>query len=83
MTHKIDPNVDEAREYVLADLADVNKAARFGYVPGVGPASASEPRVNLTRDPYHTDGLRLVLEVAQTQAEPKFLGWEFPYQMAS
>ena len=60
-THKIDPNVDETREYLLEDLAYAQSVAAYGYVRGVGRAPFDEPRGNLTGDPYFTDGLRLVV----------------------
>ena len=60
-THKIDPDVDETREYLLEDLAYSQSLKAFGYVPGVGEAPFDEPRGNLTGDPYFTDGLRIVL----------------------
>jgi hypothetical protein len=66
-THKIDPDVDETREYLLEDLAYAQSVAAFGYVGGVGFASYDQPRSNLTGDPYFTDGLRVVLFVS---AEP-------------
>ena len=66
-THKIDPDVDEAREYLLEDLAYAQSVRAFGYVNGVGTASFDAPRSNLTGDPYFTDGLRLVLHLT---AEP-------------
>ena len=59
-THKIDPNVDETREYLLEDLAYAQSLGGFGYVRGVGVAPFDEPRGNLTGDPYFTDGLRAV-----------------------
>ncbi len=63
-THKIDPDVDETREYLLEDLAYAQSLAAFGYVGGVGLASYDQPRGNLTGDPYFTDGLRIVLFVS-------------------
>jgi hypothetical protein len=63
-THKIDPDVDETREYLLEDLAYAQSLKAFGYVPGVGPAEFEEPRGNLTGDPYFTDGRRIVLFVS-------------------
>ena len=60
-THKIDPDVDETREYLLEDLAYSQSLKGFGYVAGVGAAPFAEPRGNLTGDPYFTDGLRIVL----------------------
>ncbi len=60
-THKIDPQVDETREYLLEDLAYSQSLLKFGYVDGVGAAGYDQPRGNLTGDPYFTDGRRLVL----------------------
>lgn len=63
-THKIDPDVDETREFLLEDLAFAQALKRFGYVGGVGPASYEQPRGNLTGDPYFTDGWRAMLWVS-------------------
>jgi hypothetical protein len=60
-THKIDPDVDEDRDYLLQDLALSGYLAVAGLVPGVGAAPRSAPRHNLTGDPYFTDGKRLVV----------------------
>ncbi|MGI9341855.1 MAG: LssY C-terminal domain-containing protein [Gammaproteobacteria bacterium] len=63
-THKIDPDVDETREYLVENLAYSQSLAKLGYVAGVGAAPIDAPRANLTGDPYITDGLRVVLWVA-------------------
>ncbi len=60
-THKIGPDVDFDRAYLLQDLLMSGFVERYGYVDGVGAAPASAPRVNLTGDPYYTDGLRVVV----------------------
>jgi hypothetical protein len=60
-THKIDPDVDETREYLLEDMAYAEALSRFGYVGGVGAAPYEQPRGNLTGDPYFTDGQRVVM----------------------
>ncbi|MEH6586971.1 MAG: LssY C-terminal domain-containing protein [Halioglobus sp.] len=60
-THKIDPDVDETREFLLEDLAFSQAVKAFGYLGGVGSADYDEPRGNLTGDPYFTDGRRLLL----------------------
>lgn len=49
LTHKIDPNVDEAREYLVQDLLYSLRVVRFGYVGGVGQATSSKPQYNYTR----------------------------------
>jgi LssY C-terminus len=50
-THKIAPDVDFDRAYLLQDLIMSGFVERYGYVDGVGAAPASEPRKNLTGDP--------------------------------
>lgn len=60
-THKIDPDVDETREFLLEDMAFTQALTGFGYVGGVGAATYDEPRGNLTGDPYFTDGRRVVM----------------------
>jgi hypothetical protein len=72
-THRIDPDVDESRDYVLEDLLESQRVEHLGYVPGVGPCERSEPRHNLTGDPYFTDGNRAIAIVSGTRTEAKFL----------
>jgi hypothetical protein len=61
VTHKIDPDLDEARSSLLEDLIYSQQIAKIGWVKGVGTATRSKPRENLTGDPYFTDGYILVL----------------------
>jgi hypothetical protein len=78
-THKIDPDVDEARTALVEDLAYSQNLAIIGLVKGVGAAPKSTPRGNLTGDPYYTDGVRAVLifDARPTSlAEIDFLAWE-------
>jgi hypothetical protein len=60
-THKIDPDVDEARAALVEDMAYSQNFAKFGRVAGVGAAPQGAARENLTTDPYYTDGYRAVL----------------------
>ncbi|MCP4269162.1 MAG: hypothetical protein GY777_26945 [Candidatus Brocadiaceae bacterium] len=69
MTHKIDPNVDDSREYVFGDLIHISRVNHFGYVKGVEKAEKDSPRKNLTGDPYFTDGFRLVIELSDTHIQ--------------
>ena len=62
-THKIDPDVDETREFLLEDLAYAQALKKFAYVGGVGEVSMDQPSGNLTGDPWFSDGYRLVLWV--------------------
>ncbi len=81
-THVIDPDVDEARTYLIEDLAYSQALAKFGFVKGVGEASKDAPRMNLVGDPYYTDGLRVVMFFEprpRTLADLEFIqGWERP-----
>jgi len=77
-THVIDPVVDEAREYLFHSLLHRDAVDRFAFVKGVGEASESQPRFNLTGDPYITDGMRLVVWLSSEPVPPdraEDLGW--------
>jgi len=75
-THKIDPDVDEARDYVIDDLVARGRVSHVGYVNGVKEAPPSAPRRNLTGDPYVTDGQRAVVVLSKTRTEVSYLRWE-------
>jgi len=80
-THKIDPNVDETREYLLEDLAYAQSLKAFGYVGGVGEVSMDQPRGNLTGDPWFTDGYRVVLWVSSEPvpiSDVQLMNWRIP-----
>jgi LssY C-terminus len=74
-THKIDPDVDDARDYVLDDLMEAGRVAQVGYAAGVEAAQRTAPRHNLTGDPYFTDGLRAVTIFSEMRTTPTFLNW--------
>ncbi len=81
-THKIDPNVDETREYLLEDLAYAQTLKKIGYVKGVGQVPMDQPKGNLTGDPWFSDGYRLVLWVTSEPNEIddlQVLPWHNPY----
>lgn len=67
-THKVDPDVDETREFLVENLAYSQALAKLGYIDGVGAAPLEAPRGNLTGDPYFTDGKRVVLWIS---SQPK------------
>lgn len=80
-THKIDPDVDETREFLLENLAYSEVLAKFAYVGGVGAAPIDEPRANLTGDPYFTDGLRVVMWISPKPSglqDIKYEAWSDP-----
>jgi hypothetical protein len=74
-THKIDPYVDDARDYLLDDLIEAGRVSLVGYMPGVEAAGRTAPRYNLTGDPYFTDGLRAVAMLSETRTNPTFANW--------
>jgi len=81
VTHKIDPDIDEARHSVIEDLLFSQSLARVGFVKGVGRATPSKPRTNLTEDTYFTDGLRAVLILDHgplSLNQLKTINWEQP-----
>lgn len=82
VTHRIDPNIDEARYSVIEDLLFSTTISYVGFVKGVGCCSSPfKPRKNLTGDPYFTDGLRAVIILDPgplSLLDVKDLDWEHP-----
>lgn len=74
-THKVDPDVDDARDYLLDELLGTGRVALIGYVRGAEAAGRNAPRRNLTGDPYFTDGLRALVMFAETPTDPEFVNW--------
>jgi len=74
-THRIDPDIDEARDYLVDYLVATRRVSRFGYADGVEATSDESPRHNLTGDPYFTDGHRAVLVLSRTGTDAAFLSW--------
>jgi hypothetical protein len=82
-THKIDPDVDETREYLLENLAYAQSVKKIGYVGGVGEVPMDQPRGNLTGDPWFSDGYRLVIWVSSQPVpleDVEVLEWRNPHQ---
>jgi len=78
-THIIDPEVDATREYLLHSLIAQGFVERFGFVKGSAASSPAQPRVNLTDDPYISDGMRLVIMLTPEPIAPdeiRSLLWE-------
>ena len=81
VTHKIDSDVDETRDFLLEDLISIGAVAKLGWVEGVGYAPPDAPRKDSTGDHWYTDGLRLVLFISDQPRdlqEIEVLNWEFP-----
>jgi len=78
VTHKIAPNVDEARDYLTQEMLSSGSVNRFAYVRGVGSVNREKPQRNLTGDPYYTDGNRAVYFLRAKPVAPTevhFLLW--------
>jgi hypothetical protein len=85
VTHRMDEQADLDRSYLLQDLLMTGYVNRFGYVAGVGPSAPGHPRINMTNDPYVTDGLRVVIFVGPNIVpieQVQRLDWELPYGMS-
>ena len=74
-THRIDPDVDEARDYVVEDLLEAQHVEAAGYVDGVGECTSESPRRNLTGDVYYTDGKRAAILLSPDRKPPRFIAW--------
>jgi len=82
ITHKIDPVVDEARLYISLDLLSDGALQAIGYVEGVGLSDRDSPQLNYTKDPYFTDGYRVVLFLGEKRVpleELEYLPWRLPF----
>lgn len=80
-THVIDPDLDEARLYLIQDLLQAESVSALGYVKGGRASSLADPSDNLTDDIYISDGLRAVLFFSEepTMAwEIELVDWEMP-----
>ena len=75
-THKIDPNLDDSRDYLLADLMETQKISKYGFIENKTLTSAKGPRKNLTNDPYFTDDKRLAFELSTEDSPLKTFGWD-------
>ncbi len=79
VAHKIDPDLDEARAYLIEDLLRSQSVARVGWVRGFGALSLSDTAEDGWGVNYFTDGLRSVLFISDepvSYEEVRFLGWE-------
>lgn len=63
-THAIDPDVDEARHYLIEDLLTTESVKTIGLIGGIGEATKERPHRNLMFAPWWTDGRRVILHMA-------------------
>jgi hypothetical protein len=77
--HEVDPDVDEARNYLVQDMLLSQGVARIGWVKGVGATPQGAPRYLDDGTPFFTDGLRAVMQFTDKQVgldEVQFFEWE-------
>jgi hypothetical protein len=77
-THKIDPDTDEARDYLAQEMILSGSVREVAWVGGVGEQSRDHPQRNLTGDPWFTDGRRVVLFLSREPVLPgevRFQEW--------
>jgi len=64
-THKIDPDVDDARDSLIFEMFYANSLLAFAAAKGCPAVPPESPRGNLTGDPWYTDGLRAVIFISR------------------
>ena len=77
--YRIDPDIDDARMFIMQNFWYTQSLARMGFVGGVPPAAMQQPARNFNDSEYFTDGLRVVLFVAESPVamdETILLPWE-------
>lgn len=74
-THKIDPNLDDSRDYLLADLLESQKVSGYGFSENTALKDSTRPKKNLTNDPYFTDNRRLVIELSREDTPLAAFPW--------
>jgi hypothetical protein len=77
----IDPEVDEARHYLLEDVGLSDNLSKFGYVRGSVASSRSKPVSNFKNQSWWSDGKRVVLFIGSkptSLSEIEILNWDLP-----
>src|SRR6185437_3180551 len=81
LTHRIDPNVDTERDYILQTLQDSGMVATTEYLIPVDPVRQA---VTATGDTYHSDGRILVIFLKKlVAAHASDANWRRESAMAS
>ena len=64
--HAIDPDIDEARNFLVQDLLFSQYVEEFGWVDeSIAPATKEEPHFNFMEQPWWSDGRRAVFIVSE------------------
>ncbi len=76
---EIDPDIDETRDYLVEDIILSQNVDKLGYVIGVGESASGDPRYNLGKLPWWSDGYRAVLlfgKEQKTLGDLEYFDWE-------
>lgn len=79
--YQIDPDIDDARMYLLQNFWYAQSLARMGFVKGIQPSTIDAPARDFDGSEYFTDGLRVVLFLSEDPVamdEVDLLAWEAP-----
>ncbi len=63
--YRIDPDIDDAREFIMQNFWYSQSLAGIGYVGGVPRTTLDAPAHNFTASEYFSDGRRAVLFVSE------------------
>jgi len=80
VTHKIDPDIDEARNELIQEMLFSQGLIKIGFVDGIPVSTPEKPAYNLTGDPYFNDGLRTVLVMSKEPVaieDVQFFDWQY------
>lgn len=80
VTHKIDPDIDEARNELVQEMLFSQGLQKVGHAKGIPASTPESPAYNLTGDPYFNDGLRAVLLMSKDFTpirKVKFFDWTY------
>lgn len=73
-THRIDPDVDHARNAHILELVQANCLESSGWSRMFDSVRPDAPRSNLTGDPWWSDGMRLVAVLTNGEVPPESVG---------
>ena len=62
--YRIDPDLDDARMFIMQNFWYSQSLARIGFVTGGAESTLAAPQVNFHGSEYFTDGMRVVLFVS-------------------
>jgi LssY C-terminus len=77
--YRTDPDIDDARGFLLQNFWYSQSLARLAYIDGIPPAPITAPAQNFSGSEYFTDGYRVVLFVSEDPVamdEADVIRWE-------